>query len=89
MFVAGDKPFACEKLGFDEVAELQDKSRRCAEDMREIIQKSLAANLSSLITSCSQNKNELAFQNRHPEIVSEIFLSIFADVQGAPDVSEQ
>ena len=65
------------KLGFDEVAELQDKSRRCAEDMREIIQKITGRELVEpdyiLLT---KQKNELAFQNRHPEIVSEIFLSI-------------
>lgn len=64
-------------LGFDEVAELQDKSRRCAEDMREIIQKITGRELVEpdyiLLT---KQKNELAFQNRHPEIVSEIFLSI-------------
>lgn len=65
------------RLGFSEMAELQDKANECTDELQEFVRKltgkKLVRNDYFLLT---KNKNELRFENRHPEKISEIFLSI-------------
>lgn len=65
------------RLGLADVAELQARANTCTEELREVIQKltgkELTPNNYILLT---KNKNELRFENRHPERISEILSSI-------------
>ena len=65
------------RLGFDEIAGLQDKANECTDELRgfvrELTGKELVRSDYFLLT---KNMNELRFENRHPEKISEILLSI-------------
>lgn len=66
------------EFGIYEIAELQAQSKKCSDDIAGYIEKLTGKKLIRPdFIQLSKNKNEISFQNNHPEIVSEIFLSIF------------
>ena len=65
------------RLGFSEMEELQDGANKCTDELREFVRKLTGKELvRSDYFLLTKNKNELRFENRHPEKISEIFLSV-------------
>lgn len=66
------------RIGLDEIAQLQKQSNDNLENINETLKKIGCANLAkSDYITLSKNKNEIKFENKDKEIISEIFLSIF------------
>ena len=66
------------RIGLDEIAQLEKQSNDNLENINETLKKIGCANLAkSDYITLSKNKNEIKFENKDKEIISEIFLSIF------------
>lgn len=65
------------RLGFDEIAGLQDRANKCTDELQDFVRELTGKELvRSNYFMLTKNKNELRFENRHPERISEIFLTI-------------
>lgn len=68
----------CKEFGIYDSFEGHEQSKKCTEDIKDIIEKLTGKKLIKPdFMSISKNRNEISFQNNHPEMVSEILLSIF------------
>lgn len=68
----------CREFGIYESFESQKESRKCTDNIKDVIEKLTGKKLIAPdFMAISKNRNEITFQNNHPERVSEILLSIF------------
>lgn len=68
----------CRQFGIYESFESQEQSRKCTEGVKDFVEKLTGRKLIRPdFMAISKNRNEISFQNNHPELVSEILILIF------------